>query len=91
MGVSKNRGGPPKSSISIRVFHDFHHPFWGTPISIIRKINGWNISSWRFGSDDFPFQGWVICRFQPLIFQGVDLNITYRYVLFVCSWSVYLS
>ena len=20
------------------------------------KINGWNISSWRFGSDDFPFQ-----------------------------------
>ena len=32
MGVSKNRGGPPKSSISIGVFHDFHHPFWGTSI-----------------------------------------------------------
>ena len=31
MGVSKNRG-TPKSSILIRVFHYFHHPFWGTSI-----------------------------------------------------------
>ena len=30
LGGSKNRGGPPKSSIcSFRVFHYFHHPFWG--------------------------------------------------------------
>ena len=29
-GVSKN-SGTPKSSI-LRVFHDFHHPFWSTPI-----------------------------------------------------------
>ena len=36
------------------------------------KINGWNISSWRFGSDHFPFFLWVICRFQPLIFHGVS-------------------
>ena len=39
------------------------------------KINGWNMSSWRFGSDDFPFQ--IMgdgCRFQPFIFQGVYLN-----------------
>ena len=28
MGVSKNRG-TPTSSILIRVFHYFHHPFWG--------------------------------------------------------------
>ena len=28
MGVSKNNG-TPKSSGSLRVFHDFHHPFWG--------------------------------------------------------------
>ena len=38
------------------------------------KINGWNMSSWRFGSDHFPFFSWVMgCRFlSPLIFQGLD-------------------
>ena len=35
------------------------------------KINGWNISSWRFGSDHFPFYSWLISRFKMLIFQGV--------------------
>ena len=35
------------------------------------KINGWNMSSWMFGSDHFPSVSRVICRFQPLIFQGV--------------------
>ena len=37
---------------------------WSTPW----KINGWNPKSWRFGSDDFPFQLGVCFRFQPLIF-----------------------
>ena len=32
MDVSKNRGGPPKSSHFNRVFHEINHPFWGTPI-----------------------------------------------------------
>ena len=31
MGVSKNRGGPPKSSILIG-FSIINHPFWGTTI-----------------------------------------------------------
>jgi len=31
MGVSKNRG-TPKSSLFNRIFHYFHHPFWGIPI-----------------------------------------------------------
>ena len=31
LGVSKNRGGPPKSSI-LRGFSLINHPFWGTPI-----------------------------------------------------------
>ena len=31
MGVSKNRGGPPKSSILIG-FSIINHPFWDTPI-----------------------------------------------------------
>jgi len=35
------------------------------------KINGWNMSSWRFGSDHLPFQMGDGCRFQPLIFQGL--------------------
>ena len=35
-----------------------------------RKLT-WHPKSWRFGSDDFPFQSWVILRFQPLVFGGV--------------------
>ena len=31
MGVSENRGGPPKSSISIG-FSIINHPFWDTPV-----------------------------------------------------------
>ena len=31
LGVFKNRGGPPKSSILIG-FSIINHPFWGTPI-----------------------------------------------------------
>ena len=31
MGVSKNRGGPPKSSILVG-FSIINHPFWGNPI-----------------------------------------------------------
>ena len=37
------------------------------------KINGWNIIPWRFGSDHVPFFSSVICRFQPLIFQGAHV------------------
>ena len=32
----------------------------------------WNIIPWRFGSDHFPFQMGDGCRFQPLIFRGVQ-------------------
>lgn len=32
----------------------------------------WN--TWRFGSDGFPDFKWMICRFQPLIFRGVNLK-----------------
>ena len=32
LGVSKNRGGPPKSSILIVGFSIINHPFWCTPI-----------------------------------------------------------
>ena len=32
MDVSKNKGGSPQIIHFNRVFHDFHHPFWGSPI-----------------------------------------------------------
>ena len=32
MGVSENSGFPPQIIQFNRVFHYFHHPFWGTPI-----------------------------------------------------------
>ena len=44
MGVSKNRGTPPKSSILIG-FSLINHPFWGTPIfgntHILKTMEGW--------------------------------------------------
>ena len=42
---------------------------------------------WRFGSDHFPFFSWVICRFQPLIFQGFR-NMEYLYVRFIFLYKV---
>ena len=41
------------------------------------KTNGWHMSSWRWKEDHFPFFSWVICRFQPLIFQGVAPKKTF--------------
>ena len=35
----------------------------------------WNPKSWRFGSDDLPFQGWVIFSFKMLISGGVKKKI----------------
>ena len=32
LGVSKNRGKTPQIIHFNRVFHYFHHPFWGTTI-----------------------------------------------------------
>ena len=43
MGVSENRG-TPKSSIFNRVFHYFHHPFWGIPIFGNPQI----LHTWQF-------------------------------------------
>ena len=44
------------------------------------KINGWNMSSWRFGSDDFPFDKWAICSFLPLIFQDFKNPLSAAYL-----------
>ena len=46
MGVSKNRGGPPKSSILIG-FSTINHPFSGTPIFGNTQINT-SLESGRF-------------------------------------------
>ena len=34
------------------------------------------------GEDDLPFFSWVICRFQPFIFQGVSLHLSWMFDLF---------
>ena len=39
VGVSKNRG-TPKSSHFNRVFHYFHHPFWG--VSLFSETSKWH-------------------------------------------------
>ena len=54
--------------IIIRYIIYIHGGIWDTPL----KINGWNIimEVW-FRSFSFLFMG-DGCRFQPLIFQGVD-------------------
>ena len=39
---------------------------WGTPLKINMEHNCMEV--WKM---IFPFFSWVICRFQPLIFQGV--------------------
>ena len=39
MDVSENRGFSPQIIHFNRVFHDFHHPFWGTPIFGNTHIN----------------------------------------------------
>ena len=50
MGVSKNNGTPKSSILINRVFHYFHHPFWGTPIfGNIHIQLGMNASMVTFG------------------------------------------
>ena len=45
------------------MFHKNRHQFF---------FNGLLLFFWCGGLEDhFPFFSWVICRFQPLIFQGV--------------------
>ena len=34
---------------------------------LLYQANGWNLKSWRFGSDDFPFPRDEFFRFQPLV------------------------
>ena len=56
-------------------------------------ITAGNMSSWRFGSDHFPFQMGDGCRFQPLIFRGdfqlVDSKIQPIWRLF-CPKSIWI-
>ncbi len=56
--VSKNRGGPPKSSILIGfgVFHEINHPFWG-PTPIFWK--GWFIMNNPIKMDDLGWFGGI--------------------------------
>ena len=74
-------GYPPKSSILIGVFHDFHHPFWNTTIfgnthiekddDQERKIDSESLSLWCF-----LYMFWYVrfCYdFASLMFQRIIL------------------
>ncbi len=71
VGVSKNMGNPPKSSIFIGGFHEINHPFWGgkppifgsTPMFVFKVVTClapfWILSfSLLFGSP--PRRGGVV-------------------------------
>ena len=45
------------------------------------KIHGWNIIPWRFGSDHFPFNSLVICRWTRREFSRVYVKYTCPYTL----------
>ena len=78
MGVSENNG-TPKSSHFNRVFHSFHHPFWGpTPIvgnthmatNLQAKLPAWSSPPWK-AKLTAAFEGmrktlgWLVVEFQP--------------------------
>ena len=69
MGVFKNRGFPPKSSIFNGVFHYFHHPFWGpTPIFGNTHIELWKNIWNKLGIDIdiyYPFKMGNLILFIP--------------------------
>ncbi len=66
MGVSKNRCGPPKSSHFNKVFHYFHHPFWGfSPYFWKKTYRHWWISMFAGGCHELG--AWVF----PGMFQVV--------------------
>ena len=51
------------------------------------KINSSNLKSWWFGSDDFPFWGARVLRFQPFIFRGVCFFFPTSLLPLLQSWQ----
>ena len=49
---------------------------WESPYTPEDQHRTWK---WWFGSDEFPFPGENILRFQPLIFRGVRLHDFFSY------------
>ena len=64
MGVSENRG-TPKSSISIAVFHSFHHPFLGYLYFWKKKHINHKPKTQRAFSE-IPTISWPMTKFDPL-------------------------
>ena len=57
--IDGQMGGPPKIGVFTppnhplknRVFHDFHHPFWGKKTILETPKSGW--APWETGEKDF--------------------------------------
>ncbi len=79
MGVSKNRGGTPKSSILTgRVFHYFHHPFWGFTHPYFWKHRNcfiWNHYMGWFGI------GWMSLRMRPPNSLGIFCLVDFLVII----------
>ena len=59
-----------------------HQDIWLTPL----KINGWNMSSWRFGRSFYFLNGWFVGAM--LFFQGVAVGHSYAGQVFVCDLTI---
>ena len=62
MDVSKNRGVSPQIIHFNRSFHDFHHPFWDTPILGNTHISSWLVLNPPFGAHLLFILGKMIIR-----------------------------
>ena len=86
-------GFPSKSSILInRVFHDFHHPFWGTPIfgnTHIMEHNAPILSVYQWTKARMIMQNpRILCIYSIYIINEINQGIfwSHCFVSFFCFW-----
>ena len=89
MGVSKNSGFSPQIIHFNRVFHYFHHPFWGTPI--FGNIHKSHVCRQIFQSHGVKGSLFMVCLFVCLfVFFGKSFVLLSRNTVFdgvVCGDS----
>ena len=107
MGVSKNSGFSPQIIHSNRVFHYFHHPFWGTPIfgniQIVPSCEGINhgegfvsLSGSLFGECNTNIDIFFLNRCKGTVVFGFDevfnsMDLRICVVLLVWEYGVSLN
>ena len=74
MGVSKNMGKPPKSSI-LGGFSIINHPFWGTPIFGNIHIHTWTFQRVPNGAQRVSIHNALGSNWHPLEGAGIYIYI----------------